>query len=329
MKAVSAANPALKLRNAPRMAVSDGGGRKEVEKELIKNFLTQRAVQTHLTTLNRVGDVINFEYLERFGEHEGLSQVHGYGALKMSWREYLSELQIQPEVVVEKKKKTYRGGSANNPYLQDNYVTYEERVEPRDLAMTLLDWRADLSKEWLADLELIPQENAEAWRHHLAMVQNASDPDLQNQYSLLQLDDSSTPMRSANYDLLNKFCTHIAADKVLSELAKKTSEERSAVWLRDFMSEQGIGNTKAQWGMGASFLRNMLNEPPKVISEDGDMKLIDPLDLAARVMAERQVISELWIDAMEEVQDDHLDLHRKFMENCFVGFGINLEIGEA
>ena len=46
------------------------------------------------------------------------------------------------------------------------------------------------------------------------------------------------------------------------------------------------------------------------------VQLIDPLDIAARVMAQRQAVAERWQEALAETGEDQLDVWREFMADC-------------
>jgi transketolase len=82
------------------------------------------------------------------------------------------------------------------------------------VADTLFTIRSDIAEEWQADLQLISAENAELFRHHKEMMVNQKDEVAQTQHPLMQSGDNDTAMRKANYDLLEKYCTHVATEQV-------------------------------------------------------------------------------------------------------------------
>jgi hypothetical protein len=43
---------------------------------------------------------------------------------------------------------------------------------------------------------------------------------------------------------------------------------------------------------------------------------LDPMDIAARCMAQRQVIAEAWIQALGDTDEDQLNIQREFMTEC-------------
>jgi len=289
---------------------------------MLKDFLTQRAVQTYLTTIEQVGERSDFDFIEGYHEHHGLSQVHGYGALRVEWHEYLSGMLRMPEQTITRKIEQFRGGSKGNPYIQAKAIEITSTVSPRKLTNTIMELRMEVSKEWEQDLQLIVRENAEHWRHHVALVTNGTDADEGLQHSFIQAKETDSALRLDNYDLLEKFCTHVACTQVMMELAAKTADEHQAIWFKSYLEGHASLKIVGSRGAGRQFIKDLLEEPPRVITlqTSGDevrqMKLIDPLDIAARVMAQRQVVAERWIEALKATEEDHLNIHRAFMMDC-------------
>eukprot|EP00277_Geminigera_cryophila_P037770 CAMPEP_0173103212 /NCGR_PEP_ID=MMETSP1102-20130122/38187_1 /TAXON_ID=49646 /ORGANISM="Geminigera sp., Strain Caron Lab Isolate" /LENGTH=397 /DNA_ID=CAMNT_0013997847 /DNA_START=121 /DNA_END=1314 /DNA_ORIENTATION=- len=321
------------------MALRDKNDHRDRESEhmkrMIKDFVTQRAVQSYLFTLEQVGDRNDHEWIEGYEGHQGLSNVHAYNALRCSWKEYLNGMLRLPEEIVTKKSEYYRGGSKDNPYIQPSVMEFTVTLSPRKYVNTIMDLREQVSREWVGDLELIARENAEHWRHHLAMVTNGTDPEIGLQHRLIQPSDTDSSLRLDNYDLLEKFCTHVACTQVQMELASKTADEHQAMWLKQFMEDKSSFSSTDTRGAGRTFLAHLLDEPPRISSswrtpgdsdiEESEVKLIDPLDIAARIMAQRQVVAERWIEALEETEEDQLNIHREFMTSCLTSFAASLE----
>jgi len=315
------------LRSKPRgarMALRDRDSPHEREhlRKMVKDFLTQRSVQTYLFTLEQVGQRNDFDWLEGYMGHQGLSRVHGYGALRTGWKEYLNSMLRLPEQTVKKTFEYYRGGSKGNPFIQPQTVEHEATISPRKLSSTIMELRAQVSDEWLHDLQLIARENEEHWRHHLAIVTNGTDPEMALQHRLIEPRDTDSALRLDNYDLLEKFCTHVACTTVSMEMAENKEEEHQAMWFKTYMENKAAFAHVGTRGVGRQFLKDLLNEPPRVLSmvggdEGAGLRLIDPMDIAARVMAERQIVAERWMEALEDTQEDQLNIHRDFMADCF------------
>jgi hypothetical protein len=181
---------------------------------LIKDFVTQRALQTLLLNLGNSHEGPKIQFLENFLQHEGIANYHGYGALRVGWKHYLSTLFKTSPFEVTRTKTQRQGGSPGNPYLKDLVFEYKISIDPAALADTLFTIRSDIAQEWQADLQLISAENAELFRHHKEMMVNLKDEVAQTQHPLMQSGDNDTAMRKANYDLLEKYCTHVATEQV-------------------------------------------------------------------------------------------------------------------
>ena len=130
-------------------------------------------------------------------------------------------------------------------------------------------------------------------------------------------------MRKANYDLLEKYATHMAIVRVQHELSRSKADRRSHQWLREYFVLHGEG-FEGDHGrnVGRTFLTRLLKTPPVLITEgtrygEGEMVIIDPMDIAARVMAERQCVADLWVEALGAIEEDHLKMHRAHMQDCF------------
>ena len=161
-------------RGALRMSLRDrdGAGEHEQMRRMAKNFLTQRAVQTLLFSLDQSGQRADFDWIEGYMGHQGLSAVHNYGALRCGWRDYLSGMLRLPEQTLTKTVEYYRGGSKGNPFLQPNTHEVTATISPRRLTATIMELRAEISGEWARDLQLIARENQAHWERHLALLVN-------------------------------------------------------------------------------------------------------------------------------------------------------------
>ena len=105
----------------------------------------------------------------------GVTDFHGYGALRVGWKQYLSTLRKTAPFVVTRTKTIKSQLSPDNPFFKDAVFEYKIDIDPVALADNLFDIRMQLAEEWAADLQLIPAENAELFRHHNAIMVNASD----------------------------------------------------------------------------------------------------------------------------------------------------------
>ena len=89
----------------------------------IRNFLTQRAIQSFLFLLNSCRDGATVRWLEQKYEVRNLDSFHGTGAFNLTkypeWDSILTDLLITPPDVIVVSTKAKRRGSKNNPYFQD------------------------------------------------------------------------------------------------------------------------------------------------------------------------------------------------------------------
>lgn len=289
---------------------------------VIKDFVTQRSLQSLLHNLEMSSEGCKVEFLEKFLNHTGIADFHGYGGLRVGWKVYLQTLRKAAPFDVVQRKKLGRRGSAGNPYIQDEFVEWTIHVNPIEMADSMFEMREQIASEWQADLQLIASENSELFRHHKEMILNDKDEQLQIPHPLIHGNDKDTPLRKANYDLLEKYVTHVAVERVIFELGRQRANVHTHEWLRTYMMKKGQKfNGDHGRNVGREFLAELLNAPPKFIkknkdAEDENVAIIDPMDIAAKIMVERQNIAEKWVETLAEVEEDHLKLHRQHMQDC-------------
>lgn len=131
----------------------------------VRNFLTQRSLQSFMFLLKEMKDPHTNSWIENFLGSKNLLSYHGSGALNLirfrDWDSVFKEMINEPEdsVIVEiKARGEGRGLSKNNPYrMQENAdsVEIEIDIDPTSLANRILSVRDRISKEWASDLELL------------------------------------------------------------------------------------------------------------------------------------------------------------------------------
>jgi hypothetical protein len=92
----------------------------------VRNFLTQRSIQSFIFLLIETRDPHTVTWMEEFGGWTNLESFHGTGALNMtlypSWDSVLRRMIDKPlgEVIVSAKRpgRGHGGLSKNNPYLE-------------------------------------------------------------------------------------------------------------------------------------------------------------------------------------------------------------------
>jgi len=324
-RAATLRSPTMLLDDAERPERRSGGGGPSA---LIKDFVTQRALQTMLSNLDFAHQTDHRDFLSRFLEHEGVQDFHSYGGLKCGWMEYLTTLRKTAPFDIVRRKPMRKVGSANNPYIKQQFFEYSINIDPSRLAEDMCEVRLQIADEWQADLQLIAAENAELFRHHNEMMVNGSDTQLHFKHPLMVQGDQDSPLRKSNYDLLEKYATHVATQRVLHDMSRSKPERHSHSWLREYVVLHGEGfEGDHGFNVGRSFLAGLLGAPPSVVPGKKGSKritMIDPLDIAARIMAERQCVADRWVEALGEVEEDHLEIKRKVLQDCFEANMINV-----
>lgn len=97
----------------------------------VRNFLTQRSLQSFMHLCMHCRDPHTVKWLEDFGGWDNLESYHGTGALNITkfptWSSFLVDVMKQPEdVIVVSAKRGTRGNKGftskkENPYVQVSY----------------------------------------------------------------------------------------------------------------------------------------------------------------------------------------------------------------
>lgn len=139
----------------------------------VRNFLTQRSLQSFIQLCMECRDPHTVKWLEDFGGWENLENFHGTGGLNTTifptWSSVLTGLTDQPEdvVVVSVSKNTGSGGipgtatgkRKKNPYLEERVVEINIDIDPTSLANRILSVREQIATEWISDLETLKMSN--------------------------------------------------------------------------------------------------------------------------------------------------------------------------
>jgi hypothetical protein len=224
-------------------------------------------------------------------------------------------MQRELPVAIIKRKKIYRGGSRNNPYVTDNEFTYTSTVYPRNLASNVISMREVLADEWVKDLTLIEAENVELLRHHNEMVRNLEDRALPFIPPRHEDCDQNTPLRLSSYDLLEKLVTEAAVRRIIDELSRGPASDRHAGrWLYEqFHGPAGEG-FRGDHGaeIGRTFMRHLLAAVPVV----GADTLVHPVEVASKVMVEREQVADRMAQRLAETKDIHARWTLALLQAC-------------
>lgn len=292
----------------------------------IKNFLTQRALQTAIFQLADLGrDEITANWIEGWAGHEGIRRYHGLNGLKLHWRDYLSKLTAAPPetVVVEFKRRGagVGGWSKDNPYLQNHVYEYKEEIVPQKLANKIMRLREEIASEWDEDLQLLSKENDEMWRSFFEKVrEKGEDAQAHLQMPAFQHDFSDsncgTNYRGGNYDLLKRMATRQAIQEVLAAGENKVECE---VLDRIFAVHGAEFQGDAGYGVDMKFLEDLLGRSPSFVRDPAsdEMALVSPLSIAEKIVGRRVEIANRWREGLRETVADHADILRTAFEFSF------------
>lgn len=133
----------------------------------IRNFLTQRALQSFIFLLSHCRDTATVRWLETKFDFKNLESFHGTGAFNLTkypeWDSMLLELMFTPPQVViisaKRRGRGHGGWSKDNPFLEERFVDFEIDIDPPSLVQRIVSVRDQIANEWVSDLETLVQAN--------------------------------------------------------------------------------------------------------------------------------------------------------------------------
>jgi len=326
---VPVTRPVSRPRAAPPVCIDPG--QPGAARETILALLSQRSVQTQIFLNRQFKNGAQRKWLERFCSDtmgapslsKAKQTLHAADAMLGIGEkdDFLLRMMAAPdethEVVIKSK---FRQGSPNNPYLQGHAheQTYTETVQPVKVAHQLMRLREGIAVEWLEDVQLFRLDNEELRRHHTEEVRNRVDEQERYQHAISpgSPDGEDTPLRAASYDLLKTAATRCAVRRLYRELDKDSLQRHSAEWLQIFLASRDYPlSGEVDWHAARHFLLALMEQPVSVsASLGGNLRYLDPVDLAERVMDLRVEIGEEWAEILAEVPDGHLRVNRIRLE---------------
>lgn len=105
---------------------------RNIQRTCVRNFLTQRSIQSFMFLAEQVRDPHTADWIERLLGQADLLNFHGTGALNFerfpAWDSFFKELIQQPKttIIVQAKRRGrgHGGWSKNNPYLKVCFFNY-------------------------------------------------------------------------------------------------------------------------------------------------------------------------------------------------------------
>lgn len=302
----------------------------------VRNLLTQRAIQSFMYLCETVRDPHSGKWIEDFLGTSNQLEYHGTGAGYMerfggTWdAPLLAMMQQEKEVVVVSAKRSgkgHKGWSKNNPYLEDRYVEFNIDIDPVSLASRIISVREQIANEWVTDLDIIEHANRriiESYTEIAKKEREKKDKELQttppiafertavvafNDQTAFDHEQTSSPFRKGNFDLLCNLCTQASVHRLLRQLREGgRAKEVSFNFLREFyvgrVAEYFDGDQR--YGRADDFLEDLLLSPPSVCkASDGIAGLADPMGLAESIIEIRSTIVKEWKAIMQDVPQTH------------------------
>jgi hypothetical protein len=303
----------------------------------VRNFLTQRAIQSFMYLCSYLRDPHSGKWIEDFLETRNQLEFHGTGAgylerMGGTWDAPLLEMIKRPKdvIVVSAKRsgKGHQGWSKNNPYLEDRYVEFHIDIDPVSLATRILSVREQIAKEWELDLGVLAYANEQILDSYFKLAKEERKKkdyeltvtpsvafertavNILNNHTAFMV-GSSSPFRKGNFDLLYNLCTQASVHRLLREFGE--AGEASAIafaWLRDFYVDRVADyfDGDQNYGRADDFIEALLRSSPSVVyGDNGKVGLADPMSLAEQIIETRSEIVEEWKEMMRSVPQDHAD----------------------
>jgi len=153
------------------------------------------------------------------------------------------------------------------------------------------------------------------------LIRNREDS-FQIKHTFYEHGDENSPLRLATYDLLEKLATETAIRNIARQLSRapNSASRVAGRWLRArFDSPLGDG-FRGDHGpdVGRTFMLGLLAEVPVICGGGAGepIVLLDPHDLAERVMAERERLAMAWTATLADTPALHLRWTVSLLKNC-------------
>ena len=109
--------------------------------------------------------------------------------------------------------------------------------------------------------------------------------------------------------------TRAALRAVVLEKDRDQLTRYSAEWLRAFDAAHSAPFGTTEWRVAEGFITTLMAEPLALsTSPGGQPRFLDPLQLADRLLELRADIADDWVDALEQVPSDHVELVRRRLD---------------
>ncbi|OEU09306.1 hypothetical protein FRACYDRAFT_212404 [Fragilariopsis cylindrus CCMP1102] len=151
----------------------------------IRNFLTQRSIQSFVYLLNQCREEHTVRWLEKTLDFTSIERFHGTGAFNQTkfpeWDSVFLDYMDRPDEVIViqmRQQRRQRKLSGYNSYIE---IEYELHVNPSALVRRILSVREQLSNEWVEDLDMLMKLNDEILDTFEDYTKEATKKDLQEE----------------------------------------------------------------------------------------------------------------------------------------------------
>jgi len=317
----------------------------------IRNFLTQRSLQSFIHLCLSCRDPHTVQWMESFGGWRNLEEYHGTGGLNTTlfpiWSSMLIEMLDRPQDTVIVNITRGQGNSGNkNPYLEEQVFQFEIDINPASLANRILSVREQIADEWVSDLESLKTSNEMVLQSYHEKIKNnatstttagnstASDNNaaaFERRGITYFVNDNAfgdkrgSPLRHRSFDLLTLLSTQESIHRVLRQYVDAGNErEVSFKWLRTYYTERlaRYFDGNQELGCADDFFEELLLTPPSIQTEGREMNLIDPLRIAEDIITTRSEVAMDWKEIISEVKEvDHTDIRKIILEKQMLKWG--------
>ena len=127
-------------------------------------------------------------------------------------------------------------------------------------------------------------------------------------------DQSSSPLRRGNFDLVSLLALQESVHRVLREY-KKSSNTATFEFLKEFYFDriESHFDGDGMWSRDEMFLEDLMTSTPKISGSAKNVSIIDPVSICQKIIHTRGDVVMEWKDAALEIPDEHLALRKRVL----------------
>lgn len=292
-------SPRRKILHQPTISVLDKPGSnahmKQISGEIVRDFLTRRAVRTVLYYFQEMRDSASTNWLQNFENFEMKDENDVFE----DGDSFLTRMQQQAQ----------QQGEYVQQHTQRAYLTkrYRFTIRPAQIAQSILASRKQLAAEWAIDLQSVEAENLEMQRMSFERLVEQDARILNSRRNQVFDVDSGgfdqTPLRSNNLQKLLVLVTQHAITRHMVYL-RDNSSSQDYIFLYNFTAQFGALNN------GTEYLEKLMLMPQQKLSHNttNSRHIVNPRILAMSILRLREVIAKEWISIMNQIPEEQHEL---------------------